>query len=100
MIRVIYRWSVPHDRLGEFQAVWQDVTRGIHKTTDGARGSFCIQNIDDPSEVLTVALWDSEAQWRAFIPTARSTSMKRLHEIGTQLSATPYVQLGDETITG
>lgn len=98
MVRVIYRWKVPDDRIEEFRTSWRAVTTGIHRETDGALGSFCIQSIDDPTEVLTIALWDREESWRAFIKTARSTSMRRLHEIGEQLSASPYVQLGDETV--
>lgn len=98
MVRVIYRWRVPEARIAEFRDAWRDVTTGIHRQTDGALGSFCIQNIEEPEEVLTVALWDQESSWREFIKTAKSTSMKRLHDIGDQLSATPYVQLGDETV--
>jgi len=97
-MRVIYRWRVPAERLSEFIAAWKEVTNEIHATTTGARGSFCLQSVDALDEVLTVALWESEAEWRAFIPTAKSTSMKRLHDIGEQLSATPYRQLGDETV--
>ncbi len=98
MMRVIYRWKVPESRIEEFRDAWREVTTGIHARTEGARGSFCIQSIDDPSEVLTIALWDDEQDWRAFIKTAKAMSMKALHEIGEQLSATPYVQLGDETV--
>ena len=98
MVRVIYRWKVPENRIAAFRDAWREVTTGIHAGTQGARGSFCIQSIDDPGEVLTIALWDSEEDWRDFIKTARTTSMKALHDIGEQVSATPYVQLGDETV--
>lgn len=97
-IRVIYRWKVPQQRTDEFKDAWREVTTAIHRQTEGALGSFCLQNLEEPDEVLTVALWSSEERWRAFIKTAKTTSMKRLHEIGVQVSATPFTQLGDETV--
>ncbi len=98
MIRVIYKWRVPLERQAEFEKIWQETTRRIHETTSGARGSFCLASIDDPTEVLTVALWDSEGQWREFIENAKATSMSGLHDIAEQISAKPYIQLGDETV--
>nr|WP_070958856.1 antibiotic biosynthesis monooxygenase family protein [Hyphomonas sp. Mor2] len=100
MIRVIYRWRVDPERLDEFSEAWRRTTRAIHASTPGARGSFGLQSIEAPDEVLTIALWETEAQWRAFIETARSGSMRAMHEIATQLSATAYHQIGDETVSG
>ena len=100
MIRVIYKWRVDPENLEKFESTWRDMTRSIHATVDGALGSFCLQEVDDPSTVLTVALWENEAQWRAFMgDSEKAPLMKSLHEIAEQISATPYKQLGDETIS-
>ena len=99
MIRVIYQWDIEPERLKEFETIWRRTTRSIHDSTAGALGSFCLQSAEDPRTVLTVALWEHEEQWKRFIETARGTSMKDLHAIGTQISATAYHQIGDETVT-
>lgn len=99
MMRVIYRWKVPAERKQEFADTWRGATRAIHAETPGALGSFCLENIEDADEVLTVALWQSEQQWRDFIGGAKLGPMAALHEIGTLLSSTPYKQLGDETVS-
>ena len=99
MIRVIYTWKVPSDHLEQFQARWRETTRRIHDQTPGALGSFCLKSVERPDEVLTIALWQTQAQWRSFIKTAKSDSMKTLHEIATQIAAEAYEQLGDETIS-
>lgn len=98
MIRVIYAWTVAPDRMDEFEQVWRRTTRAIHETTPGARGSFCLRSLDAPDEILTIALWDTEDHWRSFIETAKTGSMKGLHEIGTQTSVRAYHQVGDETV--
>lgn len=98
MIRVIYTWSVAPERMDSFEQTWRRTTRAIHDAMPGALGSFCLRSIEAPGEILTIALWETEAQWRRFIETAKTTSMKGLHEIGTQVSAKAYHQVGDETV--
>lgn len=98
MIRVIYRWQVSPERKQEFTEAWRNATRAIHEDTPGALGSFCLENIEEAGEVLTVALWHSEQQWRDFIGSAKQGPMAALHDIGTLVSSTPYNQLGDETV--
>lgn len=98
MIRVLYRWTVAPEDREDFIARWQQATRAIHETTAGALGSFCLGAIDKQDELMTIALWRSEAEWRAFMPKARTGPMAVLHRIGTLQSATPYDQLGDETV--
>ena len=100
MIRVVYRWKVQNSGVAEFVEHWRKTTQAIHETTDGALGSFCLQDIEHEDEISTVALWRTEEQWRRFIGTADRTSMSRMHELATQLSARPYRQLGDETLSG
>jgi heme-degrading monooxygenase HmoA len=96
---VIYRWKVPADNEAAFLACWKAATNGIHATTDGAPGSFCLQDLEEADEFLTVALWKTEAQWRRFIIDARAGSMRGLHALATQISAAPYRQFGDETVS-
>ena len=99
MFRVIYKWTVAPEKIEAFEASWREATRAIHQRTPGALGSFCLQSVEDETDVLTVALWESEAHWRAFIPTAKATSMKSLHAIADQVAVMPYTQLGDETVS-
>ena len=98
MIQVVYRWDVPVERQEAFLAAWAQTTVTIRETTEGARGSFCIVGIDTPTEVLTIARWDRLDQWQGFVAGARLTSMRDMHALGTQLSATAYEQKGDFTI--
>ena len=98
MIRVIYTWTVAPDQMNTFESTWRETTRRIHYGTPGALGSFCLRSIDDPTAVLTIALWNTEAQWRQFIERAKTGSMKRLHAIATHVSVAAYHQVGDETV--
>lgn len=98
MIRVLYRWSVAEGNTQIFFNTWREATRTIHRTVPGALGSFCLQDIEDSDTLITVALWRTEAEWRAFIPNAPEGPMKALHQLATLISATPCHQLADETI--
>lgn len=98
LIRVIYTWRLKSECMETFKDAWQQVTRQIHQSTDGALGSFCLRSLTDQNQVLTIALWRSEAQWRRFITDAKSTSMRRLHEIAEQVSVEAFQQIGDETV--
>lgn len=97
MIQVIYRWDVPLEHQDAFLAAWEQTTVQIRETVDGARGSFCIVSVDRPTEILTIAKWDELAQWQAFVAGAKLGSMRRMHELGTQLSKQAYEQRGDFT---
>ncbi len=99
MIRVVYRWKVAPDRQDAFATAWRQATRAIHAETPGALGSFCLQSIDAPDEMLTIALWRTEQDWRDFIGAARQGPMGAIHKLGELISTTPYRQLGDETVT-
>ena len=83
------------EKQAAFLAAWEKTTVTIRETTVGARGSFCIVSVDTPTEVLTIAKWEELEQWRDFIKGAKLTSMKEMHELGTQISADAYVQKGD-----
>ena len=98
MIQIIYRWKVTAENQAAFLAAWSRTTQNIRDTTQGARGSFCIVNAEDPTEVLTVAKWDQIEQWREFVKTAKSSTMSEMHELGEQVSHAAYEQVGDHTV--
>ena len=97
MIQIIYLWEVPVERQAAFLAAWEKTTLTIRETTVGARGSFCVVSVDTPTEILTVAKWEELEQWHDFIKGAKLTSMREMHELGTQISSKAYVQKGDFT---
>jgi len=86
MIQVIYRWHVPADNRDAFIAAWAGATQQIRATIKGARGSFCIVGVDDPTEVITIARWDELDQWQEFVKTAKSATMTEMHRLATPLS--------------
>ena len=98
MIQIIYQWDVPVAKQAAFLAAWEKTTLTIRETTVGARGSFCVVSVDTPTEILTVAKWEELEQWQDFIKGAKLTSMREMHELGTQISARAYVQKGDFTV--
>lgn len=98
MIQVIYRWKVVEANRSGFIAAWSKTTQLIRDSTEGARGSFCIVNVNDLTDILTIARWDRLEQWRAFVKAARSSSMSAMHALGEQISHTAYEQIGDHTI--
>ena len=98
MIQVIYRWRVEPENREAFLAAWERTTTAIRETTDGARGSICVVSVDDPSTILTIAKWDRLDQWRAFVAEAKTTAMKEMHTLGTQVSHDAFEQVGDFTI--
>lgn len=98
VIQVIYRWKVVEANRSGFIAAWSKTTQLIRDSTEGARGSFCIVNVNDLTDILTIARWDRLEQWRAFVKAARSSSMSAMHALGEQISHTAYEQIGDHTI--
>ncbi len=98
MIQVIYRWQVPTENRDAFITAWGATTRAIRATTKGARGSFCIVGVDNPTEIITIARWDELDQWREFVKTAKSATMAAMHRLATPLSHAAYEQIGDFTV--
>ncbi len=98
MVQVIYQWEVPVDNQPAFLAAWENTTVSIRDTTLGARGSICVQSVDKPTEILTIAKWDELDQWQEFVKEAKLTSMKKMHELATQVSVRAYTQKGDFTV--
>ncbi len=98
MIQVIYTWEVAVENQAAFLSAWEKTTVAIREATPGARGSFCIVSVDKPTEILTVAKWDTLDEWKAFVKEARLTSMKEMHGLGRQVSSKAYLQQGDFTV--
>jgi heme-degrading monooxygenase HmoA len=98
MIQVIYRWDVPLSRQAEFLEAWERTTVSIRESVPGARGSFCVASLDNPTEILTIARWDELEQWEAFIEGAKLDSMKVMHDLATRVSSRAFEQKGDFTV--
>lgn len=98
VIQVIYQWDVPEEKQAAFLAAWERTTLAIRESATGARGSFCVVSVDSPTEILTVAKWEELGQWQEFVKAAKLTSMKEMHELGTQISSRAYEQKGDFTV--
>ena len=97
MIKVIYRWQVEPDRFEEFKEVWRTTTNSIHETVAGAQGSFMIRSVDNQSEVLTIAKWDSLEDWKAFFSNNNPTEMNAMTSLGKRLSVEVYEEIEDHT---
>lgn len=97
MFHVIYKWSVPSENKNVFLKNWEQTTNHIHKTVEGALGSYCIESADDPNIILTIAKWHTQEQWEAFIGTAKTGPMKSMHDLADRISAEGYHELGDQT---
>ena len=59
MIRITYSWKVESGKVDEFVAIWKKTTNTIHEEVQGARGSLMIQHEHDPTEIKTIARWDT-----------------------------------------
>lgn len=97
MIRVVYRWTVKEGDFRRFQEAWSRTTNKIHETVPGALGSFMLRNPEDPTEVITVAKWDSTQSWKAFWGAENPSEMSDMRRIGMQVSATAYDEIDDFT---
>lgn len=97
MIRVEYRWRVNDHNFKAFQNTWRKTTNHIHETVDGALGSFMIQSIDDPSEVITIAKWENLESWKAFWGTSKPSQMSEMTKLGERLSVRAFEEIEDHT---
>ena len=97
MVRVVYRWQVPPEDFGAFTHTWRTTTNGIHATVPGAQGSFLLRSVDDPSEVLTIAKWDSFDAWREFWGNQNPEAMQRMRQLGTRVSVQAFEEIEDHT---
>jgi len=98
VIRVVYRWKVPEANRVAFTAAWDKATTMIRDNMLGARGSVLLESCDDPTEFMTVALWDHLDQWRSFIETTAQIHMKEMHGMAELLSREAFRQVDDHTV--
>jgi len=98
MIRVFYEWSVKPEHIDAFRAAWQDTTCRIHDSVEGARGSFLLEDVERPGRILTIARWDSLAQWQAFWQGADPAAMSPMRRLGTRLSVKAFEEFADFTV--
>ncbi|MCB1886250.1 MAG: antibiotic biosynthesis monooxygenase [Rhodocyclaceae bacterium] len=98
MIRVVYEWAVEPDQIEAFRQAWQATTQGIHETVEGGRGSFLLQAVGRPGRILTIARWDSLAQWEAFWQGADPQQMSAMRQLGTRVSVTAFEEFSDFTV--
>lgn len=97
MTRIIYSWVVEPENLNRFIEIWKSTTNKIHKEVDGARGSFMLQNNEDPKAIKTVAKWASLNDWKKFWHESKHTQMQSMHELGERISVETYEEIDDHT---
>ncbi len=97
MVRVIYRWEVAPEDFEAFRNTWRATTNRIHETVDGALGSFMVRSVENESEVLTIAKWDSLASWEKFWGRSNPQAMAALGNLGRRISAEAFEEIEDHT---
>ncbi|MGX1930057.1 antibiotic biosynthesis monooxygenase family protein [Flagellimonas sp. 2504JD4-2] len=97
MIRIIYSWKVPPEKLELFVATWKKTTNGIHETVKGARGSFMLQSEKDSTAIKTIARWDSLHDWEQFWQDSRPSQMQSMHNLGERTSVEIFTEVDDFT---
>ncbi len=97
MIRIIYSWNVATENLKAFIETWNKTTNKIHKEVKGARGSFMLQNQENPNEVKTVARWDSLEDWQRFWENSNPSQMQSMRDLGERVSVEVFKEIDDFT---
>ncbi|MDN4502424.1 antibiotic biosynthesis monooxygenase [Alteromonadaceae bacterium BrNp21-10] len=97
MIRVVYRWRVSSHNFDEFNRVWKQTTDHIHESVAGAFGSLMLRSIDEKSEIVTIAKWDSLASWESFWGNENPIQMKKMHQIAKRMSVEVFEEVADRT---
>ncbi len=97
MIRVVYRWQVEPEKLDAFKDAWRITTNHIHKTVDGALGSFMLRSFEDSNEVLTVARWRSRQSWQQFWGNQNPQEMQTMRSLGRRISVEAFEEVEDHT---
>lgn len=99
MIRIIYRWRLKAKTdLESFQVAWVKATTAIRGKTPGARGSFLLQSLNDPAEILTIARWDRLDDWKSFWEDPNRSEMSEMHLYAERLSEEAYHEIEDHTV--
>ena len=97
MIRIIYSWKVAPEKQALFIETWKMTTNKIHKAVKGARGSFMLQNENDPSLIKTIARWDALEDWKKFWQDSKPNQMRSMHELGERISVEIFREIDDFT---
>lgn len=97
MIRIIYSWKVEPEKIDLFIETWKTTTNTIHKEVKGARGSFMIQNDEDPGDIRTIARWDSLDDWKSFWQESKPSQMRSMHDLGERVSVEIFREIDDFT---
>ena len=97
MVRIIYSWKVSPGNLDLFIETWKKTTNKIHEEAKGARGSFMLQNDNDPSEIKTIARWDSLDDWKNFWHEGKPDQMGSMHDLGVRTSVEIFKEVDDFT---
>ncbi len=98
MIRIIYSWQVGESNLDAFRAAWSSATTSIKQNTPGARGSVMLQSREAPTQVKTIARWDSHEDWQRFWEDPDRTAMSAMHELAELISVESFDELGEHTV--
>ena len=97
MIRIIYSWKVELDQLESFIETWKRTTNKIHEEVRGARGSFMLQSDSNPSEIKTIARWDSLEEWKNFWEDSNPIQMQSMRDLGERVSVQIFKEVDDFT---
>ncbi len=97
MIRIVYSWKVPTENVDLFIETWKVTTNKIHEEVKGARGSFMIQNHEDPTEIKTVARWDALEDWQRFFQGSNPSQMLMMRDLGERTGVDIYKEVDDFT---
>ncbi len=97
MIRIIYTWKVGPSELERFIKTWKSTTNRIHAEVEGARGSFMIQNDQDPTEIKTIARWDTLGDWERFWQDSKPSQMQSMRDLGENVSVEIFKEVDDFT---
>lgn len=99
MIRIIYRWRLKAEtELDGFQLAWTSATTAIREITPGARGSFLLQSLNDPTELLTIARWDCLDGWKIFWENPDRSEMSEMYLYAERISEEAYHEMEDHTL--
>ena len=97
MVRVVYRWQVAPQDLEKFKETWRITTNRIHASVTGALGSFMLRSVENESEVVTVAKWDSLESWENFWGNTNPEEMEGMRKLGKRISAEAFEEIENHT---
>ena len=97
MVRVVYHWHVKSENFEEFKKIWGTTTNRIHESVTGALGSFMLKSLENGTEVITIAKWDSLESWQNFWGNENPKEMEAMRKLGKRISAEAFEEIEDHT---